>query len=66
MKITKNQLKEIIRQSIKEIDFKNQAAFDAYNKKHKMRKSTKVNIGGKDTTAGAAEKGGSKGAPKSL
>ena len=47
-----------------EIDFKNQAAFDAYNKKHKMRKSTKVNIGGKETTAGDAEGGGAKGAPK--
>ena len=42
------------------MDFKNQAAFDAYNKKHKMRKSTKVNIGGKETTAGSAEKGTSK------
>ena len=64
MKITRNSLKELIRQSIKEIDFKNQQAFDAYNKKHKMRKSTKVNVGGKDTTAGAAEKGGAKGGPK--
>ena len=58
MKLTRSSLKELIRQSIKEIDFKNQKAFDAYNKKHKMRKSTKVNVGGKDTTAGAAEKGG--------
>ena len=57
MKLTRNTLKELIRQSIKEIDFKNQKAFDAYSKKHKMRKSTKVNVGGKDTTAGAAEKG---------
>ena len=56
VKLTKNQLKELIRQSIKEIDFKDQAAFDAYNKKHKMRKSTKVNVAGKDTTAGDAEK----------
>ena len=40
------------------MDFKNQKAFDAYNKKHKMRKSTKVNIGGKETTAGSAERGG--------
>ena len=38
------------------MDFKDQSAFDAYNKKHKMRKSTKVNVGGKDTTAGNAEK----------
>ena len=60
MKLTRNTLKELIRQSIKEIDFKNQKAFDAYNKKHKMRKSTKVNVGGKDTTVGHAsgEEGG--------
>ena len=58
MKLTRSSLKELIRQSIKEIDFKNQKAFDAYNKKHKMRKSTKVNIGGKETTAGSAERGG--------
>ena len=56
MKLTKNRLKEIIRQTIKEIEFKDQAAFDAYNKKHKMRKSTKVNVAGKDTTAGDASK----------
>ena len=55
LKIKKNQLKELIRQSIREIDFKNQDAFDAYNKKHKMRKSTKVNVAGKDTTAGKAD-----------
>ena len=55
MKITRSRLKELIRQSIEEIDFKSQAAFDAYNKKHKMRKSTKVNVAGKDTTAGDAE-----------
>ena len=58
MKITRSRLKELVRQSIKEIDFKDQAAFDAYNKKHKMRKSTKVNVGGKDTTAGDAGKKG--------
>ena len=58
MKIKKSHLKELIRQSIKELKFKNQAAFDAYDKKHKMRKSTKVNVAGKDTTAGSAEKKG--------
>ena len=52
-KITRSRLKELIGQTIKEMDFKNQKAFDAYNKKHKMRKSTKVNVGGKETTAGA-------------
>ena len=56
MKIQKSHLKELIRQSIKELKFKNQAAFDAYDKKHKMRKSTKVTIGDKDTTVGDAEK----------
>ena len=64
MNLTRNQLKELIRQSIKEIDFKNQAAFDAYNKKHKMRKTTKVNVAGKETTAGDAEKKGTKGKKK--
>ena len=58
VKISKNHLKELIRQSIRELKFKNQAAFDAYSKKHKMRKSTKVDIGGKETTAGAASKKG--------
>ncbi len=53
-KITRSRLKELIGQTIKEIDFKNQQAFDAYNKKHKMRPGTKVSIGGKDTTAGDA------------
>ena len=60
MRIKKSHLKELIRQSIKEIDFKNQDAFDAYNKKHKMRKSTKVKVGGKDTTAGNVAKKGKK------
>jgi hypothetical protein len=36
----------------KEIDFKNQDAFKKYNAKHKMRKSTKFTIGGRETTAG--------------
>ena len=43
-------------QNLNELDFTNQAAFDAYNKKHKMRKTTKVTIGDKETTVGAAEK----------
>ena len=54
MKITKNRLKELIRQSIKEIDFKDKAAFSKYDKEHKMRASTKVSIGGKETTVGQA------------
>jgi len=49
--------KHLIRESKglkREIDFKNQDAFKKYNTKHKMRKTTKVNIAGKDTTAGDA------------
>ena len=55
VKITKNHLKELIRQSIKEIDFDSEEDFKKYNAKHKMRKTTKVNIAGKDTTAGKAD-----------
>ena len=54
MKITRSSLKELIRQSIKEMDFKDKAAFDKYDKKHKMRANTKVSIGGKKTTVGQA------------
>ena len=50
--------KHLIKESkLKEIDFKDKAAFDKYQSKHNMRKSTKVNIAGKDTTAGAASGG---------
>ena len=38
-----------------EIDFRSQDAFKKYNAKHKMRKTTKVNIAGKDTTAGEVD-----------
>ena len=58
--------KYLIKESkLKEMDFKDQAAFDKYQSKHNMRKSTKVSIAGKDTTAGEA--GGdkkTKGKPK--
>ena len=54
MKITRNSLKELIRQSIDELKFKDKAAFDKYDKKHKMKADTKVSIGGKDTTVGQA------------
>ena len=47
-------LKDLIEKKLKEIDFDSQASFDKYAKKHKMRKTTKVNIGGKETTAGDA------------
>ena len=49
-------LKDLLEKKFNEIDFKNQKAFAKYNAKHKMRKSTKVNIGGKKTTAGDAAK----------
>jgi hypothetical protein len=54
VKLTRNSLKELIRQSIKEMDFKDKESFEKYDKKHKMRARTKVNIGGKDTTVGQA------------
>ena len=49
-------LKDLLEKKFNEIDFKSQKAFAKYNAKHKMRKSTKVNIGGKKTTAGDAAK----------
>jgi len=50
---------------INEINFSSQAAFDAYKEKHKVRDTTKVNIAGKETTAGAAsEKSDSVSKPK--
>ena len=56
MKLTRNHLKELIRQSIKEIDFDSEEDFKKYKAKHKMRGSTKVNIAGKDTTVDKADK----------
>ena len=46
---------ELLNTLMVEINFKNQAAFDAYNRKHKMRKTTKVTIGDEETTVGDAE-----------
>tara|TARA_R100000008_G_C3552119_1_gene151043 strand:- start:76 stop:489 length:414 start_codon:yes stop_codon:yes gene_type:complete len=54
MILTESKLRELIRQVVRELDFKSQDAFKAYQSKHKMRPSTKVNIGGKETTAGQA------------
>ena len=45
-----------LKQLLNEIDFSSQASFDAYKEKHKVRDTTKVNIAGKETTAGAASK----------
>jgi hypothetical protein len=41
-----------------EIDFPSQAAFDRYNKQHKLRPDTKVVVAGRVTTAGRASKVG--------
>ena len=41
---------------LREIDFTNKGGFDKYNSQHKMRKSTKVTIGDKETTVGDVEK----------
>tara|TARA_R100000008_G_C3580905_1_gene168448 strand:- start:490 stop:2376 length:1887 start_codon:yes stop_codon:yes gene_type:complete len=51
-----NEVIDLMMNKLYELEFRNQDAFDAYNKKHKMRKSTKVTIGDKETTVGAAEK----------
>ena len=48
-----NESKQFLTQ---EIDFKDQEAFKAYKAKHKMRPSTTVTIGGKETTVGDASK----------
>ncbi len=45
-----------LKKLLSELDFKSQAAFDAYAEKHKMRPTTSVNVAGKDTTAGEASK----------
>ena len=44
------------RKGLSEIDFKNKSAFQKYSATHKMRPTTKVNIGGKETTVGDVEK----------
>jgi hypothetical protein len=61
MKLTRSRLKELIKQTMKEIDFKDQESFKTYQSKHKMRPSTKVSIGGKETTVGDASGGKSSG-----
>ena len=54
MKITKHQLKELIRQSLNELKFKDQKAFKKYDKQHNLKADTEVEIGGKKTTVGQA------------
>jgi hypothetical protein len=50
----KNRLNELSI-SLKEMDFRNQAAFDSYQKQHTLRPDTKVTIAGKATTAAQAQ-----------
>ena len=50
MKLTERKLRKFIKDIRREIDFKDQESFKKYKSKHKMRSSTKVNIGGKETT----------------
>ena len=50
----RSRLKEIILEILNEIEFADAAEFKKYNAKHKMRASTKVKIGDKETTAGDA------------
>ena len=50
------QLKELVKKKLKELKFKNPEAYEKYKQKHNIRKSTKVNVGGKDTTAGEMDK----------
>ena len=45
---------------LKEIDFRNQDAFDDYNSQHQLRPDTKVTIAGKKTTAGQAAQSSTK------
>jgi len=67
MKLTKSKLRKIIKEEIeleslrnaiskivREMDFKDKESFKKYQSQHKMRSGTKVNIAGKETTAGAA------------
>ena len=50
------QLKELVKKKLKELQFKNPGAYERYKQKHNIRKSTKVNVGCKDTTAGELDK----------
>jgi|ETNvirnome_2_300_1030623.scaffolds.fasta_scaffold03132_2 hypothetical protein len=63
MRIAEKRLREIIKQAIDEMDFKDKESFKKYQSQHKMRPSTKVKIAGKETTVGA-EKDGKKEKPE--
>ena len=54
MKIKKSHLKELIKQAIKELKFKDKEAFKKYDKEHNLKADTEVEIDGKKTTVGQA------------
>jgi hypothetical protein len=54
--LTKEQEIAFIKNRLSELEFTNQASFDAYSKNHKVKPDTKVKIAGKETTAGDASK----------
>jgi hypothetical protein len=54
--LTKEQEIDFIKNRLSELEFTNQASFDAYKKNHNMKPDTKVKIAGKETTAGDASK----------
>jgi hypothetical protein len=54
--LTKEQEIAFIKNRLSELEFTNQASFDAYKKNHNMKPDTKVKIAGKETTAGDASK----------
>ena len=59
MKIKKSHLKELIKQAIRELKFKDKEAFKKYDKQHNLKPDTEVEIDGKKTTVGqAADVGG--------
>ena len=49
-----SKIKELLTKKLRELKFKDSEAFKKYKAKHKMRPSTKVDIGGKETTVGKA------------
>jgi hypothetical protein len=56
IELTKEQEIAFIKNRLSELEFTNQASFDAYSKNHKVKPDTKVKIAGKETTAGDASK----------
>jgi len=51
-----SQLKELVKKKLKELQFKSPEAYERYKQKHNIKKTTKVDVGGKETTAGELDK----------